>query len=489
MANALREARRRERLSQAQWRRQRAEVARLIAAGEEAAARALLDQAGVSISKETELWEASPGADNGSPAAAANKSVSGSGDPACKKARHAKPRRDPKGKAGQTAQANKPTPTPKRKAPRPITQPSHAKPVKAASRTQRGTTTTWAVWLSERPPWVTSLATHGVLIGLFGLLTFGTLGDPGFSLTASLDDADAWNEMPAEVTLASLELDAGVAESVNQSLETPIELSAGVELASLVEPASLEPVTALGDFSSLSAASLMTAVPTGGGSGDSAAESSGASGGGRSGGGKSGRVSFFGAESKAERVIFVVDNSGSMQRGRMETTLFELERAVHGLATGQEFYVLFFSDQAYPMFFPQPAEAAVRATQPNKQRLSAWLRTVETCLGGRLLDAMELAAGLEPDVVYLLTDGDIRSSRIIGALTAKDRWPFAIHTLAMGARTQRHVALLQAVAQNTGGTYRPVAANPAAVARSRLRPIPYHRQPGEVWGSAVQSWD
>lgn len=502
MADTLRDARRRERLTQAEWRRQRAEVARLIAAGEEAAAQKLLRQAGVdsplSAVSEPGLWEASSEPENAPPADPIPRPLSGSGDPSRNPAvatafrakgsatasrRTVTPAKRPaaalaKPKAQQTLQGQAAKQAAKQ-TPRPV-----AKLSRINARPKRREQKTWALWLRERPPWVMSLATHGVLITMFGLLTFGTFGEPGFSLTAAIAEDDAWDDMPAEVTLANLEIDADLSES----LDAPADLSAEVELASLVEPTNLEPLTDFGDFSSLSAESLMAAVPASSAAGEGKAETQAGGGGSRSGGAPS-KVSFFGSESHAQRVIFVVDNSGSMQRGRMETTLLELERAVNGLSSKQEFYVVFFSDQVYPMFFPEPAEAAVPATRPNKRRLSAWLRSVEICLGGRLLDAMELAAGLEPDVVYLLTDGDIRSSRIIGGLTAKDRWPFAINTLGMGARTQQHAALLHAIATNTGGVFRPVAANPAAITRARLRPIPYHRQPGKVWGSAVQAWD
>lgn len=494
MANALQKtlnkARQRERLTQAQWRRQRAEVARLVAAGEEAAAQALLEQAGidparVAASKQTprtaspeegKLWEGSPEPDDAPSAVAAKGPLSVSGDTSYKKAARAKKRAAPNAKPKRTA----PSPSKaKRPQPTPVIKPFKAKPV-----TKRFEQKTWAVWLSERPPWVTSLATHGVLIGLFGLLTFGAAGGPGFSLTAAIGEEEYANELSAEVTLTDFELDADLTDVA----DSPAELSADVPLESVLEPVSFEPVTDFGAFSALSSESLMAAVPAAGSKSDGESDSQ-AGGGKPMSGGSPGRVSFFGSESQAERVLFVVDNSGSMQRGRMETTLLELERAVNNLSTSQQFYVVFFSDQAYPMFFPEPAEAAVQATLSNKRRLSSWLRTVENCLGGRLLDAMELAAGLEPDVVYLLTDGDIRSERIIGALTAKDRWPFAIHTLGMGARTPQHVALLHTIASNTGGAFRPVAAHPAAVARSRIQPIPYHREQGKVWGSAVQSWD
>jgi hypothetical protein len=101
---------------------------------------------------------------------------------------------------------------------------------------------------------------------------------------------------------------------------------------------------------------------------------------------------------------------------------------------------------------------------------------------------VELAATLAPQVVYLLSDGDIRSERVMGALTETEAWPFTIHTLGMGARSEKHAMNLAAIAQANGGGFRLIQAHPQAVIRSQRRPIRYHREQGEVWGSKVQAW-
>lgn len=426
------------------------------------------------------LW-ASPDADNGVQTVADSGVKSSPG-----KASHSKPTEPRKKKVGapEAGPAAK-LPASKAKQAVALAKQGRAPRVGATKPKRRHQKNTWANWFSSRPPWATSLATHGVLLALFSLLTFATFGEPGFSLTASLGEEDAWSEMPTEITLDALVDDAESLEA--EPIDMPLDVTLETDLISLVEPVSFEASVETSDLLALSSDALMAAVPAAASSEGDADNASLSKSGGKS-AGPSGKVSFFGAESEAERVVFVVDNSGSMQNGRMETTLLELDNAVRRLSTSQEFYVVFFSDQAYPMFFPAPAEEPLQATRKNKQRLTAWLHTVEICLGGRLLDAMEIAAGLEPDVVYLLTDGDIRSDRVAGRMTTPDTWPFTIHTLGMGARTPRHVAILSAIATSTGGVYRPVGANPAAVTRSRLRPIPYHREAGTVWGSAVQSW-
>ena len=471
---ALNRARRRERLSHAEWRKRRAEVARLIAAGEEAAARSLL--AGVSDA---------PTASNSSGATrTAVAPTKETKSPVV--AEPARAKKPVASKSKSVAPSKAETPRGSRQAvKRPSRQRPVSKPHPVAKRRQRREVQPagWVPWLERQPPWALSLATHGAVFVALSLLTFATFGDSTLLLTASVAEDDAWSDMPAEVTLTEFESDAS--DPVAEPIDVVVEDLATMETASLVEPVDLTPITDFGDLA-ISADALMAAVPAAG-AGDGESEAS-ESGGAAAAGGSSGKVSFFGAESEAGCVAFVVDNSGTMQQGRMETTLLELDAAVRRLTTSQRFYVVFYSDQAYPMFFPDSTTEPLPATRDNADRLTEWLRTVEICLGGRLLDAVELAASVEPDVVYVLSDGDIRSTRIMGRLTTPEAWPFVIHTLGMGARTPEHAANLQAIAAASGGTFRPVAAHPAAIQAARLRPIRYHREPGPVWGSRVQVW-
>lgn len=503
----LDEARRLEKLSQAEWRRRRAEVARLVAAGEEAAARRLLGEIGECPPKAEHkvepkaaaepLWEGSPDPDFAPPAVTATKPQSSSGDashklkpspsPAPRKTPQPKPtpcelgsvssRSEPPKRAASKTVATK-NPTPK----------SVTAQLKSSRRPKRRRRPkTWLAWFKSRPPWVTSLTAHSATLTLFAMLTFATFGDQGFSLTATFDDSDSWEDISSEVTLTNLEVESE--SELDTPTELPTDVAVDVPLESLVEPAELSNVNVLGQMLSVSAESLMAAVPGGGeAEGKGEGEAAAAGGGAKSGGGP-GKVSFFGAEAEAERIVFVVDNSGSMQHGRMQVTLLELAASIRRLSESQHFYVVFFSDQAYPMFFPKSVMETLPATQENKKAAMQWLRSVEMCLGGRLLDAMDFAIALKPDVVFLLTDGDIRSPRVIERMTAKDAWGFPIHTLGMGARTPQHAQILQAIADASGGTARPVFADPSAVARARAKPIPYHNRPGTVWGSAVQAWE
>jgi hypothetical protein len=101
---------------------------------------------------------------------------------------------------------------------------------------------------------------------------------------------------------------------------------------------------------------------------------------------------FFGAKIEGQRIVFVLDNSGSMQGGRLETVNAELERCVASLDPDQEFYVIFYSDVPYPLFYPDPVDRTcgrrrgIRAAPIGSTRSS--------CAWGRGADALSAAASI-----------------------------------------------------------------------------------------------
>jgi von Willebrand factor type A domain len=199
-----------------------------------------------------------------------------------------------------------------------------------------------------------------------------------------------------------------------------------------------------------------------------------------------GRTSFFGTPARANRIVFLVDNSGSMKQGRMETTLLELAKSIDSLGEKQEFYVVFYSDQAYPMFYPNSVMEPLAATRENKRRLYAWLQTVELCTGGALLKAVELAESLEPQVVYMLSDGDITGTKTLDELTRPQARKFAIHTLGMGVKKPQDAQNLAAIAQANRGMFQMVRPLPAAVQMAKARPIRSNPL-GVAWGAGPVS--
>ncbi len=328
------------------------------------------------------------------------------------------------------------------------------------------------IWERVRnaPAWVTSVAFHLGLLLLLGLATFATWQDERPILAASLAQAaEELVEEIGEVEIQPLELE--VPDPFDSAVEPDALVSDALDLPDL-SPAgeSLDAAMVGSDLDDLL-------------SGDFAQQGAGAlgSGGAGSGGGgqKSGRAKFFGAQAQGDRFVFVVDNSRSMVDGRMETALLELTRSVEALTPKQFFYVILYSDKAYALFHPQPADQLLPATPENKQRLRNWITTVQLCYGGRVLDAIELAASLEPQAVFLLSDGLIGASAMQSLIGPHER-KFVLHTLGMTVPNAEAATNLSAIARAHRGTFRSVMVAPLAAQMARRRPLKKNPQ-GAGW--------
>jgi len=193
-------------------------------------------------------------------------------------------------------------------------------------------------------------------------------------------------------------------------------------------------------------------------------------------------VEFFGTRNRSQRVVFLVDNSNSMHSGRFETALAELHRSVTALGSDQSFYVVFYSDTAYGLFHPQTEADLLPATRANKARFTRWLTTVEMCTGGQLLKAFELVERLNPDTVYLLSDGVIHSDKTMDHILKSDGRDFTLHSIGLTVPDPVAVQRLRGIAEAHGGILQLVGVHPAARLAARQRPIRRNRTQGPVWG-------
>jgi hypothetical protein len=318
--------------------------------------------------------------------------------------------------------------------------------------------------------WLASIGIHALVLLLLAPMTYVILTNehpPLFASMFAAEPADLDDLGTAPIELVSFE-------------EAEMPSDAAVEATSLAESVAEEfgAVDAQPRGETAPNLGQLSALPTdvgtlmaGGGGSHENRPSGGGGRGAANDEARLGRTSFFGTPARANRVVFLVDNSASMKQGRMETTLFELARSVEQLGEKQEFYVVFYSDQAYPMFYPQSVMEPLRATRENKQRLFRWLQTVELCIGGKLLDAVKLADSLEPEVVYLLSDGDIAGNKTMEQLTQLNNRRFSIHTLGMGVKKPQDAQNLALIAQANRGTFQMVGTLPAAVQMAKAHPI------------------
>jgi len=192
---------------------------------------------------------------------------------------------------------------------------------------------------------------------------------------------------------------------------------------------------------------------------------------------------FYGVRAQGQRFVFVVDNSLSMNGGRFEAACIELMRSVGRMTPNQQFYVLFFSDTAYPMFHPEVVNHMLPATDENKQRLAQWLYGVELVLKTNAQEAVQRALKMHPDAIYLLTDGAF-TDKTTPYLLKLPPGRTAIHTVGMEVKPEA-ANDLKAIAEHHHGTFRLVALDPRIRALAKQKARPTHRTRGAVWGIAL----
>ena len=287
---------------------------------------------------------------------------------------------------------------------------------------------------------------------------------PVVSITASVSDDEAVDE------LVSLEIEhVEPFEMTDPAVDAPVDpgaLALGDVVdagASAIDVGGVGAVGEIGDLGALAGMDFGSGL---GKEGDGPGAAAG--------------VTFFGTKTAATTVVFVVDNSNSMTGGRFETALDALMRAVEGLGPKQQFYVIFYSDSAYGMFHPQTAPGLVAASADNKEKLRAWLYTVEMCLQTRGEDAMNRALALNPDVINILGDGAF-TDKTEALMTAPHSRRTVIHTFGMRV-DPRGEKQLSAIATANGGTFHPVDINPAAAQAAKANPINKNTSRGTVWG-------
>ncbi len=138
---------------------------------------------------------------------------------------------------------------------------------------------------------------------------------------------------------------------------------------------------------------------------------------------------FFGTKASGRSFVFVVDRSTSMQYGsrnfvsrelfnRYDVAKSELLNAIESLQPHQEFFVLMFAHNTIPMFSSKSVEQdgdqeyrMIAATPQNKARFQGWLEGVGMGPGTDPRHALEIAIEMQPDSIFMLSDGAFVSER------------------------------------------------------------------------------
>lgn len=175
-------------------------------------------------------------------------------------------------------------------------------------------------------------------------------------------------------------------------------------------------------------------------------------------------MKFCGVEGGGNHFVYLVDSSGSMGDA-FESARTELLQSIDLLKTDQRFYVIFFDAEPDYMRIASPKRdepRSVYATPENKQALRRWAMTIKMDRGRAPYDALPFAIDLNPDVIFLLSDGEFpqKIEDLLGEINRidnlfGDEGPVSIvHTI--GYHSREGESRMRRIAKQNGGQYRHV---------------------------------
>ena len=182
------------------------------------------------------------------------------------------------------------------------------------------------------------------------------------------------------------------------------------------------------------------------------------------GGGIGPKLSFIGMSGSAKRIAYVCDASGSMLN-MFDALRFELRKSIEGLKPVQAYNVIFFQDQG---FAAVDKDRLMVANPDSKRRTYDFLDKFFVRGETNPIPALELAFKQQPELIYLLTDGDFSgpgNDAVVAFCKQKTAdGKTKIKTLAFVNKESKgnpqdleFIKALQAIAKNSGGEFRLVS--------------------------------
>ncbi len=184
--------------------------------------------------------------------------------------------------------------------------------------------------------------------------------------------------------------------------------------------------------------------------------------------GEKDKAMFFGTSASGRTFIFILDCSGSMQaRGgeRFERARDELVNSISRLSSDQEFYVFLFNWSTMPMFgtILDPGRP-IPATSENVSKLQAWLYNIVPESGTDPRRALIGSYAMNPDAIFLLSDGRFNTPPYTDPLLGWDSSQTAVSDIVALQRSVQVNAIafedviasrgMEELASITGGEFR-----------------------------------
>jgi hypothetical protein len=164
------------------------------------------------------------------------------------------------------------------------------------------------------------------------------------------------------------------------------------------------------------------------------------------------RSVFMGVSATAMKVAFVCDASGSMMN-KFDALRLELQKAVGALKPVQQFSIVFFQEQNAAVI----DERLIFATEPNKQRAYTFLNNARAHGSTDVIPALRAAFDQNPELIYLLTDGDFhgRNQQVVEFIRNRNgEKKVRINTIAFVNSDEEYRKVLEQIAKENGGNFK-----------------------------------
>ena len=300
--------------------------------------------------------------------------------------------------------------------------------------------------------WGASLVVHAVILSVLGTVTFLTPRSPAVqSFDASITEMESAPDLEAFTTRPTSFRSGKTVEGGGSKGKTPLAPVASAP----VRPdfgalASLDaPLATFSGEGPVNPGAKVAELGSGFGEGVGAGMGNGVGDGVGDGNG-----TYFGMKGDSSSVVFVVDASSSMNRpypgftkSRFGRVKFELLKSISQMSPEQQFFVIFFSEDAYPM----PARNLVPASPGNQQIYMRWVAEAKALGNTNPENALVAALKLKPETIYFLTDGNF-NYRSVKAAKRYNPTKIPIHTIGFGDNTGED--RMKEIAAESGGTYR-----------------------------------
>ncbi len=195
-------------------------------------------------------------------------------------------------------------------------------------------------------------------------------------------------------------------------------------------------------------------APAAGGAAAGSGDGSFLSGGG--GGGGSDGSEFLGLKARGNKIVYIIDCSGSMAGQKLANAKQELIDSIKRLRPQQSAYVFFFASGSFPMFGPHdPVESKLlKCTPANVKKMEEWITDFNQSGGTQPRDSLIAALDLKPDVIFFLTDGGFASpaDEVRTKNHASGRKVTSINTICFTDKSGEPV--MQQIANENKGDYK-----------------------------------